>query len=350
MVAVVVVVAATVSVFVLGIGEDIGESAPTAEFDSTPTEEGVAIVHTHGETLETSELKVRAGDLTFAVDEFTDQDDLSAGDQFIIPPQNLEPFEIVWDTGEESTVINTVTPDLAVFQYTGESQSFDIPNDVETIEVELLGPGGGVPDWWSGAGFDFSPDAGTGGYINATIDVSERDSVTVYVGGTAASDGDIETGGWGFRDGGDGWGSGAGGTDPSGGGGATAIEVDSEFVLIAGGGGGGANLGPCDIHPGGGGGSGGSGGEPYRSIGHSAEDGERDGVAVEVGGDGAGSTATTGESCPEISESDFQESYQAPTDGLGEVIEGEIIVESESERGGGAAANENGIVRIGVVD
>ncbi|RUP38214.1 MAG: hypothetical protein EKK60_10360 [Gordonia sp. (in: high G+C Gram-positive bacteria)] len=116
-------------------------------------------------------------------------------------------------------------PFVEEFSFTGAAQSWEVPDDVHEVEVELWGArGGGVA-------------GGPGGYTRARLSVTPGQTLQVNVGGAGS---DASTGGW--NGGGDG-GAGSGDASPgSVGGGATDVRrggtVPTDRVVVAGGGGG----------------------------------------------------------------------------------------------------------------
>jgi len=118
----------------------------------------------------------------------------------------------------------------ATFNWTGEAQTWTVPDGVTKATFDLYGAEGGLAERKS--------SGGKGGRATATIPVSEGSSVQVNVGGQGQSNANPAEGG--FNGGGIGQ---LGG----GGGGASDIRIDgtdlANRVLVAGGGGGGGNCG-----------------------------------------------------------------------------------------------------------
>jgi hypothetical protein len=128
------------------------------------------------------------------------------------------------------------------FSYTGESQTFTVPEGVTSINVKVWGAGGG------GANYSDEYQGGSGGFAGGTITVNPRDILIIIVGGgggrgisnTVGGVGGYGGGGYGTR--GDAAGAGGGGlsgifTDENG----TDFEslTQGNAIIIAGGGGGG---------------------------------------------------------------------------------------------------------------
>ena len=133
------------------------------------------------------------------------------------------------------------------FNYTGASQSYIVPNGVDSIRVVLSGAQGGS---------SFAGNTNYGGQVSATINVTPGETIEVYVGGQATS----LSGG--FNGGGNGESGGIGG------GGASDIRQGgntlAERVLVAGGAGGGGFWSGLEVIGGLGGGL--VGGDGYRNI------------------------------------------------------------------------------------
>jgi hypothetical protein len=129
------------------------------------------------------------------------------------------------DCVNEGAQATTVT-----FNWTGEAQTWTVPDGVTKATFDLYGAEGGLAERKS--------SGGKGGRATATIPVSEGSSVQVNVGGQGQSNANPAEGG--FNGGGIGQ---LGG----GGGGASDIRIDgtdlANRVLVAGGGGGGGNCG-----------------------------------------------------------------------------------------------------------
>lgn len=130
------------------------------------------------------------------------------------------------------------------YDYTGEIQTFTVPDSVEEITIEAYGAAGGA---------NTSDTAGTGGRVQATFNVLPGSTYDVYVGGRggATTDGghggDRKTAGW--PNGGTGaTGSGGSSVDGYGGGGSSHVVPAggsfSEALIVAGAGGGSNRIGP----------------------------------------------------------------------------------------------------------
>jgi len=114
---------------------------------------------------------------------------------------------------------------VVTFAFTGGSQRFDIPAQVTSILVTLLGAGG------ASHGGGSYVNGGSGGYVSGRLPVNPGETLDIVVGGGGVG----KVGGYG------GGGSGndaTGGNTPGGGGGRTAIIRSGNDIVTAGGGGG----------------------------------------------------------------------------------------------------------------
>lgn len=101
MVAVVVVLAATTSIFVFGVGEAVTDPAPGATFDEKQTENGtVVLTHTAGEAIDRQNLAVRGG----KINDTTTPDTITAGSQIAVDPAR-EKVTLVWETDGNSATL-----------------------------------------------------------------------------------------------------------------------------------------------------------------------------------------------------------------------------------------------------
>ena len=139
----------------------------------------------------------------------------------------------------------------ATFNYTGSSQTFIVPCGVDSIFIEAWGGQGqaGI----TGPAGNLGGAGGNGGHATGWKQVSQGDSITIYVGGVGSN------GVGGFNGGGNGgdnlFGAGGGASDVRFGG-----VTEAYRILVAGGGGGGGNAGCTDGVPSpGNGGAGGAG-------------------------------------------------------------------------------------------
>lgn len=137
-------------------------------------------------------------------------------------------------------------PGSQVFDVTGSSQTFVVPEGCTEISVKLWGAGGGGST--GGGGYRYRSAGGGGGFAAGTLAVAPGDVLTILVGeGGRGSDhiGFTPFGGgtaaWGYQGGG-------------GGGGRSAIRLPggAEVITAGGGGGGGYGNGAVNPAPGGG--------------------------------------------------------------------------------------------------
>lgn len=183
------------------------------------------------------------------------------------------------------------------FDYTGDVQTFTVPDGVTSVDLEACGAQGAAA---TGAGFSFEGDGGLGGKAVTSVEVLPGDVLTLVVGGAG-----VGTVG-GFNGGGSGWrledfvtGGGGGASDVrmgeqriviGGGGGGGGLSI-SELALVGGGSGGGVNGGDGGDLGGRGGTqvSGGTGGPGvFGTAGDGTEGRGGDGAAIPGGGGGAG--------------------------------------------------------------
>ena len=71
-------------------------------------------------------------------------------------------------------------PGSITFDYTGEEQTFVIPECLESVTIEVWGAEGGDSDVCGGS---TEPDGGNGGYAKGTLTVSQGETLYIYVGG-----------------------------------------------------------------------------------------------------------------------------------------------------------------------
>ena len=153
------------------------------------------------------------------------------------------------------------------FSYTGGEQSFTVPDNVESIKLEVWGAQGGNGKYSTG---------GLGGYSTGKLKVQQNDVLKIIVGGAGGSSGVA-----GYNGGGKGNEAGGGG------GGRTEISTDDTLLIVAGGGGGGAE---AEGKNGGAGGGGSESGRAGTDNGNCAGAGGKDGI-----GGGTGTTCNTSE-------------------------------------------------------
>jgi Glycine rich protein len=160
-----------------------------------------------------------------------------------------------------------------VFEYTGKFQTYEVPEGVTSIEVELWGASGGFGSW-ENARYPDKYAPGKGGKIKALVDVEPGSKIYIFVGGRGDNATDTYQGKGGFNGGGDGNNTGEYGPYcGGGGGGASDIRVGGSGlgnrVLVAGGGGGaGSNYPEGGDHGGNGGGESALAGQANSDTGH----------------------------------------------------------------------------------
>ncbi len=104
MVAVVVILSATVSVFALSIGEDTSDVSPSVTFSIDYQDEQVVLLHAAGEAVTTSALNVTAVKGWRA-----SADTLDAGERITANPRpDAESIDIVWANEQSSAILRTV--------------------------------------------------------------------------------------------------------------------------------------------------------------------------------------------------------------------------------------------------
>ena len=172
----------------------------------------------------------------------------------------------------ESSVSMMPLTKVVTFAFTGGSQKFTVPAQVNAVFVTLLGAGGA-----SHGGGSYM-NGGSGGYVYGRLGVTPGEPLDIIVGGGGVG----VVGGYGG--GGTGWDTKTSNT-PGGGGGRTAIQRQGADIVTAGGGGG-AGRGPSGVN-----GYGGAGGG---QVGASAGDGTASNGkgGTQTAGGAAGSSST----------------------------------------------------------
>ena len=106
LVAITVVVAATVGLGVLSVSERVGEPPPAVVLDTTTDGNSVTVQHRGGGPVETDRLDVRGAQTWTHRDE-----QLRAGDELTIEPDpNAESVTVVWDDGQRSAILASAVP------------------------------------------------------------------------------------------------------------------------------------------------------------------------------------------------------------------------------------------------
>ncbi|AUX10677.1 flagellin [Halalkaliarchaeum desulfuricum] len=120
MVAITVILAAVIGTFVLGLGDQVGETAPNANWAAEVDDEDPEVTFTHngGDSVEANELFVNIdndgaesvvenNDLTDPPEE---DDVLSAGSTIEVTSASEE-VQLIWQSGDTSSVLKTVEID-----------------------------------------------------------------------------------------------------------------------------------------------------------------------------------------------------------------------------------------------
>ncbi len=160
---------------------------------------------------------------------------IQAGDEIFIvtgtPETYNTPTDVVVSLGgvEETWTVTTRPAFVQTFGFTGDFQTFTVPDGISKLTVKSWGAGGG-------GGRSPTTIGGGGGFAQADIIVSDGEELTVAVGGGGKSNG---TGG--FMGGGIGYNASGGGGGYSGVFGSSILINQSNALIIAGGGGGGGD-------------------------------------------------------------------------------------------------------------
>ena len=120
-------------------------------------------------------------------------------------------------------------PLISVFSYTGASQTWTVPTNVNSVNAYMWGAGGG------GGG---TIVGGAGAFVQAAVPVTPGETLTLIVGGGGARNSASAFGGGGV---------GGGGGFGTGGGGRTAIQRGSSDYVVVGAGGGSTSYGTAGI-------------------------------------------------------------------------------------------------------
>ena len=110
LVGIVVVLAAIISVFALGLGEEVSDPAPSAAFGVDITDHGTVLVrHTGGETIDGENLALRGGAIADR------PETIQAGSTIEIAGPSSE-MDLVWETDGNSAILSSFTVDLVRLQ------------------------------------------------------------------------------------------------------------------------------------------------------------------------------------------------------------------------------------------
>ena len=123
MVAITVILAAVIGTFVLGLGDQVGESAPNANWDAEVQNDigantgTVVLTHNGGDQVDPTTLSV-TGNSSDVVEvdgtELSNVDDpLTAGDAIDVPVENDGTVQLVWESGDRSSILRSVDYDVS---------------------------------------------------------------------------------------------------------------------------------------------------------------------------------------------------------------------------------------------
>ncbi|AUX10679.1 flagellin [Halalkaliarchaeum desulfuricum] len=122
MVAITVILAAVIGTFVLGLGDQVGDTAPNANWDAEIDEPAngeynVTFSHTGGDSVDAETLSIEADDDVFSGDDaYASVEVLSAGDSITREIDDGEDgeitFNLIWESGDQSTILDTETLDV----------------------------------------------------------------------------------------------------------------------------------------------------------------------------------------------------------------------------------------------
>ncbi len=248
------------------------------------------------------------------------------GDILVFTPADISMTTQMKEEWAENHTMDSVETDLhdlviqkeedEIYNVPGESITVDVTG-IDTIEVKMWGAGGG------GMG-DFGAAGGSGGFIEATLDISTFDEIEIWVGEGGEWDGSIGSGA--YSDGGWGRHHGGGASAGPGGGSTEIVAGDGTFLAAADAGGGGGTTWVGGMEYGGGGGArGGEGGEGSAGDGNNSE-------GTGFGGDG-GDALEGGEGQP-------------GEDGGQEVADAYLIGDATEVEGGGSPEDSDGLIEI----
>ncbi|WEL18611.1 Pilin/Flagellin, FlaG/FlaF family [Halorhabdus sp. SVX81] len=139
LVAIAIILGVTVSVFALGIVEQVGQSPPTAAFETDYTaDNGLVLQHRGGDVLDVGGLSVQVGDRSYPVTDYVSSQRLNAGtDIGPLYPADAAEARLVWEQDDSSSIVYTAMPpregtvpsylrfDTATVQSYGSGQDYD---------------------------------------------------------------------------------------------------------------------------------------------------------------------------------------------------------------------------------
>ncbi|MFC4357234.1 type IV pilin N-terminal domain-containing protein [Halobium salinum] len=107
MVAITVILAAVIGTFVLGLGEQVGPSAPQASFSFDQAGSDVTISHDGGDKIEGADLEIRVDGTAVADGEqYTDGSTIGAGNKHTVTGVSGDELQVVYtgSSGKESII------------------------------------------------------------------------------------------------------------------------------------------------------------------------------------------------------------------------------------------------------
>ena len=136
LVGIVVILAAIISVFALGLGEDVSDPAPSAAFEVDVTEDGTVLVgHIGGETIDGENLALRGGEIADR------PETIQAGSTIEITGPTSE-MDLVWETDGSSAILSSLTVDLDALPILLGESGFSTETILE--EERQLAPGDSI--------------------------------------------------------------------------------------------------------------------------------------------------------------------------------------------------------------
>ncbi|MFC7132384.1 MULTISPECIES: type IV pilin N-terminal domain-containing protein [Salinibaculum] len=111
MVAITVILAAVIATFVLGLGDQVSDTAPQASFDFEENSTNVTITHAGGATLSNSTIKVQLNGTAQGAKWSGGVSEISAGASTTISSSGNDEIRITWenDAGTDSATLRTYT-------------------------------------------------------------------------------------------------------------------------------------------------------------------------------------------------------------------------------------------------
>jgi uncharacterized protein (UPF0333 family) len=110
MVAIVVILASLVTIFVFSVGESLTQTAPRASFDTESSAAGVTLVHSTGESIPASELTLVVGGKRIDASALVREETIQAGSRIgPVNPGGATEVKLVWERDDRSSVIYSAT-------------------------------------------------------------------------------------------------------------------------------------------------------------------------------------------------------------------------------------------------